>query len=271
MACDKPTGDCTNVSPCGTGCGCSGGTTPSPVLPKCQDVALTPGVFAHATVTVNAAGCISAVAAGEPELYTPDECCGGSDGGGGEAGARGPKGDPGAAATIAVQSTVGAGTVWTVENIGTSSAAIFKFTAPATSTGGTSGGGATGSVNGFVIADGLVQDYPTSLVTKIEAKATGSNAALILFQALPDLSNPGEWDITLNVDPLFDSLTTTFQTLHDAQQAQIVNLTASLATATNSISTLQNTLSTQQATITNLVDDLQDLRTEFNAYVAAHP
>lgn len=244
MACDKPTGDCTNVSPCGAGCGCNESTTPAPVLPKCQDVALAPGTFTNAIVTVNAAGCISAVASGEPELYTPDECCGGEGGTGGGDGARGPKGDPGAAATIAVQSVIGTGTTWSVENIGTSSAATFKFTAPAASTGGgSSGGGATGNVGGFEIVDGLVQDFPTTLVTAVEAKAVGTNAALILFQALPDLSNEGEWDITLNIDPLFSNLTQTFQGLHNDQQQTIDALVASLASAVNRIGTLEGKVS----------------------------
>lgn len=76
MACDKPNGDCTNVSPCGGGCGCSGsGSTPAPILPKCQDVQLTPGTYTNATIVVNAQGCIVAITSGTPPVYTPDDCC----------------------------------------------------------------------------------------------------------------------------------------------------------------------------------------------------
>lgn len=242
MACDKPTGDCTNVSPCGAGCaGCNGSTAPAPVLPKCQDVSLTPGTFTNATVTVNAQGCISAVAKGEPEQYTPDECCGESGGGGGEAGARGPKGDPGAAATISVQSVIGTGTAWSVENIGTSSAAIFKFTAPAAPTGGgSSGGGFTGEVGGLKVVDGLVKTLPTALVTSVDAKAEGVNKNLVLFQAIPDLDKPGEWDITLNIDPLFNNLTQTIQSLHDSQATQIAALIQQVAALANQVAELEN-------------------------------
>lgn len=286
MACDKPTGDCTNVSPCGAGCaGCGGcesnssfcptiaitgggyGYNPAdaardpdatvsletcnetvpfaliykkpkpgafkavfncdgdvlgfaadgpyclgtnvPPLPKCQDVALTPGTFTNATITVNTAGCISAVAKGEPELYTPDECCGGSSTGSGTTGGRGPKGDPGAAATIAVipEVTVGTGTVWSVENTGTPSAAIFKFTSPAPVTPGTTPTGATGQVCDFKVANGLVTQMPGALVTSVNAQASGTQASLILLGAAPNASNPCRIDVTLNLDALHNDLT----------------------------------------------------------------
>jgi hypothetical protein len=241
MACDKPTGDCTNVSPCGAGCsGCNGSTTPAPVLPKCQDVSLTPGTFTNATVTVNAQGCIAAIASGEPEVYTPDDCCGDSSGGGGgAAGARGPKGDPGAAATIAVQQAIGTGTTWSVENIGTSSAAIFKFTAPAASTGG--GGttsGYTGDVGGFVIEAGLVKSAPASIVESVEAKKEGTKANLFSFLAVPDLANLSEYDITLNLDAFYDSIDSKFTGLHNDQATLITNLTGQVATLTAQVAAL---------------------------------
>jgi hypothetical protein len=248
MACDKPTGDCTNASPCGSGCaGCSGTTTPEPVLPKCQDVSLTAGTFTHATVTVNSQGCITAIASGEPELYTPDECCGDSGGGGGAAGARGPKGDPGAAATISVQQVIGTGTTWSVENTGTSSAAVFKFTAPAASTGGGSGttSGYTGEVGGFVIEAGLVKEAPASIVESVEAKKEGAKASLFSFMAVPDLANLSEYDITLNLDAFYDSLDSKFTGLHNDQAALITSLTSQVATLTNQV----NALASQQPCI----------------------
>jgi hypothetical protein len=251
MACDKPTGDCTNVSPCGSGCsGCGGSTTPAPVLPKCQDVSLTAGTFTHATVTVNSQGCITAIASGEPELYTPDECCGDSGGGGGAAGARGPKGDPGAAATVSVQETIGTGTTWSVENIGTPSAAVFKFTAPAPSTGG--GGttsGYTGTVGGFRFQAGLVKEAPGGIVESVEAKKEGNRASLFSFQAIPDLQNLSEYDITLNLDAFYDSLDNKFTGLHNDQTTLITNLTSTVADLTNQVSGLENSVADLSASL----------------------
>lgn len=241
MACDKPstTSDCTNVSPCGAGCGCSEGTTPTPVLPKCQDVALTSGTFANATVTVNAQGCISAVAAGAPELYTPDECCGGSGGGGGTAGARGPKGDPGAAATIDVEQVIGTGTTWSVENIGTSSAAIFKFTAPAASSGGgsSSGGGATGTIGGLEVINGLVKVLPSTLVSGVTTEEVGSNTDK--FELAHSVDAAGAVKITLNIDALYDTLSTRITQYHNEQQVQINALIGELVALTNRVTTLE--------------------------------
>lgn len=256
MACDKPstTSDCTNVSPCGAG-GCGGTAAPAPVLPKCQDTALVAGTFANATVTVSAEGCIVAVAEGEPELYTPDECCGDTGTGGGGTGTRGPKGDPGAAATIDVQSVIGTGTAWSVENTGTTSAAIFKFTAPApTSGGGSSGGGVTGNVDGFVFADGLVQDFPNNVVTAIDAKAVGEHKDLVFFVATPDPDVTGGYNIVLDID----GIVAASQTLHDAQQVEIDNLTDALVDAANDITTLQNKVGTLESKVTALETTLAE-------------
>lgn len=82
MACDKPgDGDCTQINNCSgcTGCGSCQDSTPAPVLPRCQDVSLAPGVYQYATIVVNSNGCISSVAAGDPPVYTPDDCCGPTD------------------------------------------------------------------------------------------------------------------------------------------------------------------------------------------------
>jgi hypothetical protein len=203
-------------------------------------VSLTAGTFTHATITVNSQGCITAITNGEPELYTPDECCGDS-GGGGAAGARGPKGDPGAAATVSVQETIGTGATWSVENIGTPSAAVFKFTAPAPSTGG--GGttsGYSGTVGGFTIQAGLVKAAPSSIVESVEAKKQGDRASLFSFQAIPDLQNLSEYDITLNLDAFYDSLDNKFTGLHNDQAALIANLTATVADLANRVSDLED-------------------------------
>jgi hypothetical protein len=363
MACDKPTGDCTNVSPCGSGCGCSGSSSsycptteidcggvepgfgygatdnmdpaasvemrscsgnaaesvwiyPSPgaghslsvldcdgnligyaanttdcvtaatvVLPRCQDVSLTPGVYEHATIVINSEGCITAVTSGEPELYTPDECCGGTSTSGGTPGPRGEKGEPGAAATVAVEQTIGTDTVWSVQNVGTSSAAVFRFTAPAPASGSTTTSGVTGTLNGFTFDKGLVKAIPSNLVTSISAQKGGTKASLFQFIAVPDVSNLGDVDVTLNLDGIYSALTTDFTAADSAQSAEISDLSDTVIALQNSVTAMMNTLTTQQNTLSNLqtsladtnteLETLQDehaaLRAEFDAYVAAHP
>lgn len=244
MACDQPgEGNCTNASPCGnSGCGCTS-TTPSPVLPRCQDVSLTPGTFERATIVVNAQGCIASITEGEPELYTPDECCGGEGGGGGEGepGPPGKDGEDGLAATVAIDPMIetGTGASWLVENTGTNTAAIFKFTAPAPILPETGTTGETGSLVGFVFEDGLVKQAPSALVTKVTFVMAGDKASLGTFVVTPSTSQAGRFDTTLNLDALHADL----KGLIDTQATAITDLTAAVA----------------------------DLRNEFDAYVAAHP
>lgn len=197
MSCDKPTGDCTNVSPC-SDCGCGGSTTPEPVLPRCNN-ALPDGVFPFATVTV-ANGCIAAIAEGDPPVYVPDDCCGGGGGSGtGGSGARGPKGDDGAAATIEVDPVVATGTAWSVENTGTSSAAVLKFTAPAATGGGSSTTtGFTGEVSGVKVQAGLVKEMPASLVTGIQTTFP-TPADWGTLTASPWIDDPDQFLITLEM------------------------------------------------------------------------
>lgn len=196
MSCDTPTGDCTNVSPCG-GCGCSD-TTPEPVLPRCNN-ALPDGVFENATVVVEN-GCITSITEGAAPVYTPDDCCGGGGGSGsGGAGARGPKGDDGAAATVEVDPVVATGTAWSVENTGTSAAAVLKFTAPAQSSGG--GGttsGFTGEVSGVEVQAGLVKAMPSSLVTGVQATFSAP-ANWGTLTAAPWIDDPDQFLITLEL------------------------------------------------------------------------
>lgn len=214
MSCDKPstTNGCTNVSPCGT-TGCAE-VVPAPTLPRCQDVALPAGVYPRATITVNAAGCISAIASGVAELYTPDECCPGTGGAGtGTAGPRGPQGDPGAAATISVDPVVAQGTTsgWTVVNNGTAAAAQFKFTSPAASTTGLFPafgitGNVGGTATGLVVNQGLVTQLPSEIVTGIDLVKTGVRANDFIFTVAPTApATPNRWTITLGIDQAFSS------------------------------------------------------------------
>lgn len=234
MACDKPTANCTNVSPCGlTGCA---EEVPAPTLPRCQDVSLIAGVYSRATVTVNAAGCISAVASGEVELYTPDECCPGTGGTGtATAGARGPQGDPGAAATINVDPVIDVGATgsnWTVVNNGTASAAIFKFTAPpADTTGSFPTFGLTnnvgGAATGLVVNQGLVTQLPPNIVTGIDLVKTGQRANDFVFTVAPTApATPNRWTITLGLDQILGASATDITAL----QQRVTDLEAQIAT-----------------------------------------
>lgn len=195
MTCLKPGDtDCTSVGDCTTG-DCGAGTTPDPVLPACNNT-FPDGTYAYATITVEN-GCIKTITAGEPPVYTPDDCCGGTGGGGGGSGsgARGPKGDTGAAATVNVDPVVaqGTGASWSVENTGSSSAAVFKFTAPAATGGGggSSTTGYTGELNGFEWQAGLTKAVPDDIITKVTARESSPASGLITtFQASPDIDNP---------------------------------------------------------------------------------
>jgi hypothetical protein len=282
MACETPstTEDCTSASPCGSGCGCAE-TTATPTLPKCQDISLTAGAFTHATVVVNAAGCITSVTSGVQEIYTPDECCDGGSGGSSTAGPRGDKGDPGSAATIQVDPVItpGTGSVWSVQNLGTTSAAIFKFTSPISTSGGSSTtSGVTGTLNGFNFVDGLVKAIPADLITKVTATATGLQNAQFTFLAVPNISIPGRVDFSLNLDVLYNTLDSKITSLDSSQGSLITALTGTVSNLQNSLTGLQNTLTSQQATLTaqqstinSIQSSLGTLTSQFNAYVATHP
>lgn len=216
MACDKPTGDCTSASPCGSNssgcsdCGCADDSGSGLPLPKCQNVSLTPGTFANATIVVNLDGCISSIYAGETPVYTPDDCCGGTSSGSGGTGARGPKGDPGPGSTVTVDPIIieGTGTSWSVENIGTSSAAIFRFTAPLGNGDDCCPSGFTGTVCQFKVEDGLVKQMPPSIVTSIETTTTGTHANEIVFGAAENgtITDPCGITLTLNLDAFYSAL-----------------------------------------------------------------
>lgn len=204
MACERPDGNCANVSPCGAGCGCGGGEPPTPIAPRCQDVILTPGTYINATVVVNEAGCVAAVASGEPPFYVPDDCCpGGGGGGGGTPGPRGPQGDPGQAATVAVIGPIDYdpdATGWSVENIGTAYAAILRFTAPLPTGGGSTPSGTTGNVSGLNVENGIVKGLPSNIVTSVNAAKDGVHADKFGFTVSYPVGQPQSVTLTLNID-----------------------------------------------------------------------
>lgn len=200
MSCDKPNGDCTNASPCAD-CGCGSGSTPVVPLPRCN-FALPDGVYTHATVTVTA-GCISGLASGEPEQYTPEDCCGSGGGGAGTPGPRGFPGPPGAAATVDVEPTVdfSPNAVWTVQNIGTSSAAVFKFTAPQLGGGGGGGGGSyTNSVAGLQVVNGLTTAMPSRIITSVNTVKEGTTANTYLASLGYNLADENKAELKINLD-----------------------------------------------------------------------
>jgi hypothetical protein len=240
MACLQPNGDCQSVGCAGCSGGCAG-QTPQPFLPRCQNVTLAPGVYAYATVTVNDDGCISSVAAGAAPLYTPDDCCA-PVGGGGGAGLPGGQGLPGTAATVSVAPIVqGSGSSWSVTNIGTASAAVFQFTAPAPTVGGGAGaGGFTGEVAGMDIANGLVQQMPLSLVTDIQAQKLGATAPLYTFQAVPALTPEGLFVMQLGLDGFHANLTAAITAAQNALQAQIDNIVATVAALNSAVAALDD-------------------------------
>lgn len=259
-------GDCTMVGGCSgcSGCGGCSGTTPEPVLPRCQNVSLTPGVFLNATITVNDAGCISLVEEGEGEVYTPDECCGSEGTGGGTAGTRGPKGDPGAAATISVEEVIGTGTAWSVQNVGTTSAAIFKFTAPAASTGGTGSSGTSGDVAGLVVNNGSVVMLPESLVTKIEAIEQGFHADKFEFVKVLQIL-PEEITLSLNLDLLVDYI----NAADNAADLRLDNLEALTAVHSGQITALNNAITAINGTLTTINATLSALDARITALETA--
>lgn len=215
---DKPT----NCGPC-QDCG----TAPEPIVPRCQDVNLVPGVYSNAVVTVNSNGCISAVVSGEPDPYTPDPCCapvGG--GGGGSPGLPGPPGPAGAAATIDVGtvSTGAPGTAVQVVNTGTTAAAIFNFTIPRGDPGadGSSGSGADLNGPGLVFEDGLFQGttpvWPPVFTVLAESMPDGIE--------LSASKNPTTGELSLAIDATaYDAaIRAEFQGQIDALELQLANM-----------------------------------------------
>lgn len=241
---DKPT----NCAPC-QDCGTPG----SPVLPRCQDVNLLPGVYRNAVVTVNVNGCISAVAAGEPDPYTPDPCCAPvGTGGGGGGGLPGPAGPPGAAGTVAVGtvSTGAPGSPVQVTNTGTPTAALLNFTIPQgqPGTSGSAGSGGSLSGPGLVFEDGLFQSV-TPVWPPVYGVATESATVGVQLTATKS-STTGELSLVLDMTAYDAALRATVQGQVDALQAQV----DSLQEAVTALIARANTTDTELTDITDRLD-----------------
>jgi hypothetical protein len=260
MSCDKPVpgAGCVEGSPCAE---CGDTPLPAPVLPRCQGVSLTPGTFINATVVVDSNGCIALVTAGAAPQYPDPDCCAPVGGGvGGSPGGRGPKGDPGTAATINVSPTVVTGVTWALTNIGTPSAAIIQLTVPASIAGGGTPGGVTvppgamtGDVCGLETTNGWVTALPASLVTGVVAvPLTDAVNNLVTYTVGP--SNPATCDvgITIDVRPLYANIQGLISTAANALQLQIDGLTQAVAD-------LDARIDATEADITALENTAQEL------------
>ena len=226
-----------NCAPCGD---CP--PPPAPVLPRCDNV-LSNGVFPNATVTVEA-GCITAVAAGEAPLYTPDPCCAPVGGGGPSGdGLPGGPGPPGAAATIApgTVTTVAFGQPATVTNSGTASAAILNFQIPRGPAGADAppASGLSYNSTGIVIANGLVQQLPLSWppihVINFTPRAATPDKITLNFTKAAD----GTADVTVDTTVLEADLAGQISTAIGGFQAQIDAQIVTIAAQNTTILGLQ--------------------------------
>lgn len=240
--CLVPDGDCTANSPCGLWPTALAVT--DPVIPKCQDVDLTDGTYTFATIVVDN-GCITEITAGEVPVYTPDECCPTTTGSSGT-GTRGPKGDTGSAATIAVAQEVLQGTTWALTNIGTSSAAIIQLTVPKEDDPDVSATGITGSVDGLVVNKGLVTDLPVAIVSSVTGSVSGAYASDIILTVAPSASDLTVFNVGLNLDVFrnkiiayVDAQDKTLQDQIDALKDRCTALETKLASAVDRIATLE--------------------------------
>lgn len=246
---DKPT----NCAPC-QDCEPSG----DPVLPRCQDIVLPPGTYRNATVVVNAGGCISAVQAGEADLYTPDPCCAPVGGGGsGGTGLPGPPGPAGAAASVTVGtvSTGAPGSAASVTNTGTPSAAVFNFVIPRGADGadGSAGSGASLNGPGLVFEDGLFQGTTPVWPPVYTAIAT---SAPVGFELTATKDPNGALTIELDATSYDTALRADLQSQFDAQQAQIDSLILQLTAAQEAITTLTSRADATDVQLEDLTDRL---------------
>lgn len=248
---DKPT----NCAPC-QDCAPSG----DPVLPRCQDVVLPAGTYRNATVVVNTQGCISAVQAGEADLYTPDPCCAPVGGGGtGGPGLPGPPGPAGAAASVEVGtvSTGAPGSAASVTNTGTASAAVFNFVIPRGQPGqdGTVEGGIDLNGPGLVFDGGVLTSTTPSWPPVMNVATTAQPVGFLLSAD----KNPTSGQLTLTLDATsYDiALRAALQGQFDAQQAQIDSLIEQLSAAQAQIAALTtraNGVDVQLEDITDRLD-----------------
>lgn len=251
---------------------------------RCANVALPTGTFTNATVVVNRDGCISSIRSGTPELYTPDECCGNATSSGGGAGVAGPRGLPGAAATVTVDEAVMIGQTWAIKNVGTTAAAVLQLTVPASlNTAATTNSitGATGNVRGLRVESGLVKGLPSEIVTDVEVAKQGSTATLYSMAAYPSVyGTPGTYEVQVNLD----GIKLDYDQLINAQKQRIDALTQALGTLTNQFNALQlnfNTLqqdhnllaqnvSAMNLTVGTTANDLNALTNRYNTHTT-HP
>ena len=194
-------------------------------------------VYTNATIHTNASGCISYVESGTPFLYAPDPCCPASGGGtGGGSGLDGPKGDTGAAGTIAIGTvTTGQpGSAASVVNIGTNNAAILNITIPAGRAGldGATPSGLDHSIDGFVIDNGLVQQLPSwwPPIHTVNPSTTSSGVSLLLSKA-PNGA------LTATIDA--SVMVANFDSSQTAQNSNINALTATVALLQTNLTALQ--------------------------------
>lgn len=233
MACNnQPTG-CAPCQDCGT--------PAAPILPRCQDVALAPGVYPNATVTVSAAGCITLIEAGAADPYTPDPCCAAVGGGGeGEQGLPGPKGDPGTPATVTVGAvnTGAPGTPAQVVNVGTNTAVVLDITIPRGEKGEDGASGTTGidySGPDMEVVNGQIQSFGMAWPPVLLVEASATPSGFTLLAAKNDAT--GVLTLTLDATTYDTQIRSAFQTQLDAQQLEIDSMAQAIQTLTNRLNT----------------------------------
>jgi hypothetical protein len=208
-------------------------------------------------------------------VYTPDDCCGGTSSGGGTQGVKGDDGEPGDAASIDVEPSieVNSGNYWSVENVGTSSAAILRFRSPpSTAGGGGSTTGITGTVAGLRVSNGAVQALPSALVTAVTAVPTGEHASKItMTYAPPDTAHPDAVMVTLGLDLFHDSLVQYVDAKHQEQDNALAALRDTVATQQNSITALEQKVSTLQTSNTEMEADIAKLRADVDRLMEMFP
>jgi hypothetical protein len=219
--------------------------TPAPVMPRC-DVVLDDGTFANATIVVEN-GCIVGVQLGSLPVYTPDMCCppeGGGGGGGGGGGANGLDGEKGLAgtnATIALGAVTSlpAGALPTVTNVGTLTAAILNFGIPrgaAGLDGGNNTVGETVTAAGIVLENGLIKDVPVQWPPIMHIGINPVSTAGVSFTAVEDPAT-GIALFTLDIAAFVTTLEADFNqqlvalsTIITALQTQIISLQEAVLT-----------------------------------------
>lgn len=196
-------------------------------MPRC-DVALTDGVYTNATVVVED-GCIISIEQGTAPLYAPDNCCATPGGGGsGDAGVDGEQGPPGENATIEVGTVTSLppGSTPTVENVGTSTNAVFNFGIPRGEQGedATPEDGATSTDGGINLENGIIKTplpltWPPVLTLQFEATDV---LGVVLGVAKDDTT--GAVTLTVDLSGLYDMLDSRIEALETAADSTAIEL-----------------------------------------------